>query len=363
MKRKIFLLALSGCLLLGGCSNVFDGSYVSVEPHQEHSSTEGSQSVSASNYNQLYAALTELIESGTEEGVISVVGYSQNTVENDMQRAIRNALNNHPVAAYAVEEVTFELGKSGGQSALAVNIQYLHGRTEIRKIKQVRNMGQAVTAIYTALNQCDASIVLQIQNYEDQDFVHVVERYALENPQYVIEQPQVTVGVYPENGATRVVELRFGYQTSRESLKAMQSQVQPVFTSAALYVSGDAQDREKYSQLCSFLMERYDYQLDTSITPAYSLLRHGVGDSRAFAMVYSAMCRQAGLECLTVSGTRNGESRYWNIVCDEGIYYHVDLLAGSFRELTDEQMEGYVWDYSAYPACGVEPEKTTQEEK
>ena len=45
-------------------------------------------------------------------------------------------------------------------------------------------------------------------------------------------------------------------------------------------------------------MERYDYRIETSITPAYSLLRHGVGDSRAFAVVYAAMCQQAGLECL-----------------------------------------------------------------
>lgn len=36
-------------------------------------------------------------------------------------------------------------------------------------------------------------------------------------------------------------------------------------------------------------------------------------------------------------------------------YYHVDpaasLLGGDFRELRDEEMEGYVWDYSEYPAC------------
>lgn len=103
-------------------------------------------------------------------------------------------------------------------------------------------------------------------------------------------------------------------------------------------------------------MERFDYKQDTSLTPAYSLLCHGVGDSRAFATVYAAMCRGAGLECTVVTGTRDGVPYTWNIVQDNGQYYHVDLLrchvTGQFKQTRDWEMNGYVWDYSAYPACG-----------
>ena len=101
-------------------------------------------------------------------------------------------------------------------------------------------------------------------------------------------------------------------------------------------------------------MERFDYTLETSITPAYSLLGHGVGDSKAFATVYAAMCRRADLECLVITGTRDGEPWTWNMVCDDGTYYHLDLLSShrGFQELTDNEMEGYVWDYSAYPEAG-----------
>ena len=357
MKLHYTALVLLLCLLLTGCRNVFDGEYTSVKPHQQQTASSGNQTISASNYVQLYAALVDLIEAGTEEKVISVVNYDQNRIQSDMQQAITDAFARNPIAAYAVEDIKYELGKSGGQPALAVDISYVHDRTEIRRIKQVHGVKEAVNAISAALNQCEVAIVLQIRNYKETDFVQVVEDYAFDNPQNVMELPQVTVSIYPDSGSNRVVELRFTYQTSRDSLKSMQSKVQPVFASAALYVSGDGEDREKYSQLYSFLMERYDYQIQTSITPTYSLLRHGVGDSRAFAVVYAAMCRQAGLECRVVSGTKAGESHYWNIVCDEGVYYHVDLLTGAFRELTDGQMTGYVWDYSAYPACGVAPEE------
>ena len=59
-----------------------------------------------------------------------------------------------------------------------------------------------------------------------------------------------------------------------------------------LYVSGEGEDFQKFSQLDGFLMERFDYKFETSITPAYSLLHHGVGDSRAFA----DSCQHLGID-------------------------------------------------------------------
>ena len=91
--------------------------------------------------------------------------------------------------------------------------------------------------------------------------------------------------------------------------------------------------------------------------------------SRAFALVYAAMCREAGLGCITVTGTRAGEPWYWNIIQMDGRYYHVDLLqcyqVDWFEGKLDGDMSGYVWDYSAYPECkapeeAAEPEETTE---
>jgi len=182
----------------------------------------------------------------------------------------------------------------------------------------------------------------------------------MENPDIVMETPKVSTMVYPDRGDSRVVELKFNYQTNRDSLRDMQSAVEHFFDSAMGYVSGDETAYEIYNHLYILLMQRYDYQLETSITPTYSLLRHGVGDSKAFATVYSAMCRKVGLECIVVSGTRDGEPWFWNIIHDDGTYYHVDLYRcereTGYQQLEDFEMSGYVWDYSAYPACGEDSE-------
>ena len=145
----------------------------------------------------------------------------------------------------------------------------------------------------------------------------------------------------------------------------MQNYVQPVFHAASLNVSGEDEESVMFSRMYAFLMERNDYQVETSITPAYSLLRHGVGDSKAFATVYAAMCSDAGLECHVISGTRSGEPWVWNLICQDGVYYHVDLLrsnaAGELNLHSDNEMDGYVWDYTAYPAAEA-PAVTVQPE-
>ena len=353
MKQKIIIPILILSLLLSGCG-VFSQSYVSVEPHREPRQTVQTDSIVASDYLELLGAIEKMIESGTEVAAIKIPDYPADSIDYNMEMAIRHSKENDPIGSYAVADITYELGSSSGVPAVSVNISYHHSRSEIQRIRRAKDTPAAERIVAEALEGYESGIVILVEDYEIRDFTQFVQDYAGENPQTVMEIPQVSQRSYG-TGKNRVVELIFAYQTSRDSLRRMQTQVQPVFDAAALYVSGEGEDYQKYSQLYAFLMERFDYKYETSITPAYSLLRHGVGDSRAFATVYAAMCRSAGLECMTVTGTRAGEPWTWNIILDNGCYYHVDLqrsnLNGQFRALTDSQMLSYVWDYSAYPEC------------
>jgi hypothetical protein len=347
------LLCLALCGSLCGCTNLFDGHYSSVTPHENPGQEAENQAVSAGNYTQLYDAVRSFVEQGRTEGVIGVSDYIPGLLKLDMERIVSEICRINPVAVYAVESIRYEQGKSAGQMVVNLNITYNRDPAQLRDIQTVSGMEEAEAKVRLALDEIRTGLVLRVKQYEAVDFVEMVNRYAMECPQLVMEQPQITVKTYPENSSDRVVELRFTYQTGRDSLRNMRAQVEPVFESALLYVSGDGSAAEKYAQLYSFLMERYDYQIVSSITPAYSLLRHGVGDSKAFACVYAAMCRQAGLECMVVSGTCDGESRYWTIIGQDGAYFHVDLMEDRFIRRSDGNMVGYVWDYSAYPPCGI----------
>jgi len=371
MIKKVVAMVLVA-VLLTGCGWM-DGSYVYIVPHVEQPTKVQAGTIRAENYAELLDILVHMISQGTENSVIDVSGYIRGNVREAMETACAYVMQSDPIAAYAVEEITFDIGNNAGKSAIAVNILYRRSRTEIQQIRKKQDMEGVKISIHSALGEHAPRMVVLVDRYEEMDFDQIVRDYAAQNPYLVMEIPQISEGVYGL-GKARIVELNFTYQNTRENLKLMQTQVKPIFEAAILYVMGEGAHRQKFSQLSGFLMERFDYTIETSITPSYSLLCHGVGDSRAFAEVYASMCRRAGLDCQVVTGTRNGEPWTWNIVCDNDQYYHVDLLRssreGGFRVYTDGEMQGYVWDYSAYPACEVpyqehntQPQQTTPTEE
>ena len=359
MKRLIPLILILA-LLFTGCSTWLDGSYDSITPHEADKTPADSGNKTVHRYSELYSALSKMVDNVTANGLLLVPDYDKAQLEADMELAIESLQMNNPIAAYALDEVRWELGTSGGQDAMAVAMTFSKAKAEILRIRKVSGMDACMGRIAEALADCDDRLVINVSRYSDTDFVQLIEDYALENPHIVMEIPKVTAICYPEEGAYRIVELTFTYENGRDRLRYMRNQVSPVFEAAVLNVSGDAAASEKFALLYAFLMERHNYTFNTSITPAYSLIRHGEGDAKAFAVVYAAMCREAGLECKVVTGTRNGEAWYWNLLSDGESWYHMDLLkcnqADGFCWHYDAEMTNYVWDYAQYPASvPVEP--------
>lgn len=352
MKIKLCVLILVVCLLLSGCRLWMDGSYHSVTPYVIDQVPEQQDAIAVEDASQIPDALIHLVKQGIGTAVILCPKLSAEELEGDMQAIVDSLIKTDALCAYAVSEFQYEIGERNGTNAVAVQIVYKHTVTEISQIQYAENMADAQELIGQALTTCEVGVVVRVAAYESVDFTQFVQDYVDSNPQLCMQLPQVAVVLYPENGADRVVELTFTYQTSRDALRNMQDTVQKVFSSAKNYVNTDASHLEQYSQLYSFLMGRDTYTVQTSLTPSYSLLKHGVGDSRAFAVVYAAMCRQSGLDCQVVSGTYGGESRCWNVMRVGDTYYYLDLLmcnsSGGFSLKTADQMTDYVWDYSEY---------------
>jgi len=354
MKKIAMVTVLSFllCCMLSACNLWINGNYSSVTPHHEDTPSDLPENMEANSYIELRDFVANMVASGTQSGIIYVPRFNEEQIIAHMDLVERYITGSDPIGSYAVGEITYDVGTNAGRQALVVNIRFAHNRSEILKLKSAMNMQQAEDLIYAALSKCEAGVVLIVDRYETRDFAQLIQNYADSNPQLCMEVPQVNVVTYPDRGFERVVEVMFSYQNDREILRSMQDMVRPFFYSAELYVRGDAEPLEKYSQLFSFLMERYNYTIETSLTPAYSLLRHGVGDSKAFATVYSAICRQSGLDCQVVTGTRNGEPWYWNAIYLDDVYYYVDLLSSNesneFTPKVFNEMSGYVWDYSAY---------------
>ena len=252
MKRIICLL-LAACSLLSGCS-WSRSSYVLVTPHQEQRTNTQTAVISANSSLQLVDALKDMIAEGRESAAINVSEYPADMIEAGMDSAARNVMEYDPIGAYAVEDIQYELGTSGGQPALSVKISYRHNRIEIQRIHHMKSMEEAQPVVVEALQDCAAEVVMLAETYESRNFIQMVEDYALANPQVVMEIPDMAVKTYG-TGKSRVVEVLFTYETARDTLRQMREQVKPVFDAAVLYVSGDSASRQKYSQLYTWLFE------------------------------------------------------------------------------------------------------------
>lgn len=351
MKRFFVSLMAVLTVCLSGCDLLADSERISVEPYHGIQQQTSNEVVKVETYAQMRQVLLTEIENSANRLLVSVSSFKQATADYYVETAIAYILENTPIGAYAVNGITYEIGTNQGETVIAFQIDYLRGKGELMGIKQAEDMKAGWAYIKTALSECEPSVVFRVEDYTATDIFQLIADFAKENPDVVMEQPTVRASVYPDNGEERIIEVLFTYQNSRETLRNMQKQVETVFKSAELYVQQTA-PKETYAQIYSFLMQRNEYTVNASITPAYSLLHHGVGDSQAFANVYGAMCHRVDLNCQTVSGTRNGEPWFWNVVRYGGKYYHIDLLAcrerGKFQMLTDKNMTGYVWDYSAF---------------
>ena len=349
--KRIVVMILCVALLLGGCTWM-DGEYHSVKPHSTDDNQLSEDVVTVTDYIELRDALAEMVTSGRQESTFYISGFGLENVDQYMAAAIMYVREDTAIGAYALNDITYESGKSSGNPAIAVEASYIHNRQEILRIKNVSDTNSAKSLITAALRNFESSVVIKVKDYKKLDVEAFVQEYAIDNPHLCIEIPQVTAATYPEQGQERVLEIFFTYQNSKETLKMMQEMVLPIFQAAEVYVRDSDVDMVKYEQLYAFLMERFDYKTETSNTPVYSLLRYGVGNSKAIAMVYNIMCKNAELPCKIVAGTKDGEAYYWNLVHFDDVDYHVDLLAsseaGEFTPMIPEEMTGYVWDYSDY---------------
>jgi hypothetical protein len=352
MKRYVAfatVLALMCCVLCA--CGFWDGEYVSVEPHQQQSSGSQKKTITVANYHQMRDAVVDLIESGAESGILYIPNFSRGSVRFYMETAIRYATETTPIGAYAVENISYEIGTRSGKEAIALSISYRRELSEILRIEEADEIESACRIINGEMEKYKSSVAVWVHNYEETDMVHYVTAYAAQNPDLVMEIPAVEAFVYPDSGNERIIELVFTYRNDRDVLLQMNEKTSYVFTAAELYARSAGQVREKYAQLYAFLMERTDYTYEKSDTPAYSLLIEGKGDCYAFADIYAAMCRRAGLECHVVEGIRDGEPWTWNVIKFRGSEYHLDLLrcneGGGFDPKIGSAMEGYSWDRSA----------------
>ena len=119
---------------------------------------------------------------------------------------------------------------------------------------------------------------------------------------------------------------------------------------------------DKAQLLYTYLITRFSYREQETVTPVYSALCEGIADPQGLAQGWKLICDRAGVECYVVQGLKNGQPYTWNIFSLDGEYRHTDLAQcvlerGGLVLRTDKNMSEYHWDIEQYPVCETRTEE------
>lgn len=371
MKRILLILL---CIsMLTGCATLAPDSYVSVTPHEiTDNPTTATNASEVSNYHSLKISILNQIRMGRTEGIIHAVNYEGN-VEEDLKQAAYEVSSLNPLGAYAVEYMTHSCNLLVTYYEIRISITYRRSAKEIAQLKTFTTTEQFEKMLTDAVDNFDDRIAVQISDYghEAEDIAAFVTEYCITNPATVMEVPKISVSVYPESGKSRIVEVAFHYTNNPQGLMAKQRAVETNIDAAAEYIRYRQDTYDKATLLYSYLTQRFHYRHAETATPLYDALCSGVADPTGLAQAWKLICDESDMECLLVSGMKNGQPYTWNILRTGTYYRHLDLAQCVLSDSglvfhSDGEMTAYSWNIEQYPACkplpAAQPEVPEEEE-
>ena len=190
-----------------------------------------------------------------------------------------------------------------------------------------------VALLAEGLTACSESIDLQGASLTPSELGRIYAELLLDRPElfHVAARLSYTYrDLWVEGELLRVVERVYpSYTLTGTALTAARALYRATLTAllGEMDVSrGETHpgEAERVLWIHDLLADRYAYDTrPAGNADAYTLLRDGVGVCQAYALVFLALCRGAGLEAdVVVSATMD---HAWNHVRVDGVWYHVDV--------------------------------------
>lgn len=361
------LLAAVMVFTMTGCSVIFETEYTSQRPYQaESAATSGSGPAapvsSITNYSSLKQAILQLVSERAESAELQFQNYDGNITQ-DISTACWEVKSSTALGAFAVDYISYDLSRIVSFYQAEIYITYKRSADQIAAVENIYTMSDLSEKLGQALRENRTYLVLEVtvaSATADTVREAVAEAYYAD-PLACPVMPGVDVGIFPESGVSRIMEITLGYDMDGESLALLRTELAAAVESMALAVlpqgaaSGEMpSQRERVYGLCRYVAEHCALDENAGST-AWDALTGGAADSEGLALALMAGCRALEVDCAVVRGRLDGADHVWNMVTVDGQTYHVDLAAGELVFLAgDDTLWGrYWWDTSQYSACPV----------
>ena len=355
MLRKCFSLLLVLSLALTGCSSLLLRDYSAVTVHNAIPKAEGdSSALRVESYQELVNALLYLVTQAQGHGIVRLYNYEAEAVEGDVEAACQEVLQEDPLGAFAVSQITYNITTIVSYYEVALEIDYRRTPEQIASIVTATGSSAIRTAMQKALSAFSQSLILRINYFDgDLDYLQRLMQEAYDaSPSSALGLPSMSARVYPEEGRQRIVELEFTYDLGPTELARRQNALEREAEQLSAGFWG-MEDRYGLYLAIQTLNEVCDYDPEGGGT-AYHALVEGEANAEGMALALAVLCQSAQMDCCMVRGTLGDQPRFWNVAQISGIYRHLDLQESVTPTLySDTQMidRGYVWSSLAIPRC------------
>lgn len=164
--------------------------------------------------------------------------------------------------------------------------------------------------------------------YSREEFQRVAKAVCFDCPMLFYLDPN-SFQLYCDNYKTSV---SMGYLSTSSDFSKMKMEIEAVSAAAMAYISDAETDFEKAVILHDFLTELCTYagktDKENSSKPtahtAYGALVDKYAFCDGYAAAYKILLNRCGIECIVAEGATDIQPHLWNIVNQDGKYYHID---------------------------------------
>lgn len=357
MKKRLTAAAATALalLILPGCTAMFQRPYSSSVDHVELSRTEDTSVLRAETYRGLVDAILYFVNAHAREGVVRLYNYT-GSVNDDLREACQEVLLEDPLAAYAVEDITFQCSRIVSYYEAALTLTYSHSAQEVDAIQFASGAAALRQELERAVATFAPSLLLRLSYFpgDGQDVRAMAVQAYYDTPQAAFGMPEFEIAVYPEGGVQRIVEVNLRWPQDPGGLAARSAQLvqcaQDLLSTEPLPEGGARRAPEQLVVLLRGAAAPVD---PAGSADPYAALTGESANQLAHALALELLIHESGMEATLVSGRLDEGDVCWLIVNGDEGWRHLLLTDEEPRLYTDLELTalGYLWNSEAYPAC------------
>ena len=358
MHKVISILLVSGLLLACTGCGLLEREYVQISQHQEQTAeNDDATTLRAESYAELVGGAQYFVSMGVPSGTVRLYQYTGD-IQKAVDRACEALLQDDPLGSYALQDVQCQYTRIVSYYECVFTYQYRRSMEQIAAIQTLTGKGDFREKTAKTLEQFQDRLVLKSDSYYQSEESVRQEFWDVfyDTPQAAVAKPELTVHLYPNHGAARVIELDLEWPRAQQELLERATAVSEMADKLTAEVNGEplTQVWTLYNSLVGYV----SWQADGSDSVSGALVE-GKASSEGIAMAYELLCDRVGIECQVVRGQYKNQDHCWNLVTIDDQSWHLDVTAGEgkYRFLrSDEELteQGYAWSQEDYPVCTLE---------